>query len=574
MNQQPGQPEPTPQPRRSISEIGHLFLSSVRELHANGQSRPVRLPPQARQEAEPIHSEGAVTHRHQTSIDLTPEEYAQVFGGPEASGPQREPAETRIPPITALVTVHLNGRAEERVREYARHLAANGERIGVVEVDGSEFRLTRFERSINPDEGHPAQADVVEHFDHRFMSEALEEMGWDLDRWLLVLPSMRSPEARGLLKEVDHWAVLSTCDHDGVVSCYRTLKGLSGGLDEGRRPRMTLALLEAPGEAVAAKVLRKLKNVCLQFLGIELEGEDAVRPTRAVAGHVVLNCRMNRDKAQLAAGVQWIVVGEFLARARAQAAEDALRETQREEEDLRSQISNPKSESSNLRPGIPNFKSQIPDFKPRISNEESAPQAPSPEPLSAHDAVQSKSATPASPPRQETPSVIDDVMLRRPVMKEIPPGQVEEPAREIADEVIDLPGDAITEQAVVAAVLGGAKAELIECPVRAPMCPDARLAVTRERDLVVLAVARKGLRELRLIAQAYRWAIENRALIAMAVPQLSIDAHRHPRLKLIVDHADLSAEVLAPMLESDAVSVQAYRKLRWGGKTGLLLEAA
>jgi hypothetical protein len=68
--------------------------------------------------------------------------------------------------------------------------------------------------------------------------------------------------------------------------------------------------------------------------------------------------------------------------------------------------------------------------------------------------------------------------------------------------------------------------------------------------------------------------VENRALIAMAVPQLAIDPHKHPRLKLIVDHADVSAQVLAPMLENDTVSVQAYRKLRWGGKTGLLLEAA
>jgi hypothetical protein len=106
------------------------------------------------------------------------------------------------------------------------------------------------------------------------------------------------------------------------------------------------------------------------------------------------------------------------------------------------------------------------------------------------------------------------------------------------------------------------------------MCPSARLAVTRDRGLVILAVARKGLTELRSIAQAYRWLVENRALIGMAVPQLSIDGLRHPRLRLLVDHADLTAEALAPMLESATVSVQAYRKLRWGGKTGLLLEAA
>ena len=60
----------------------------------------------------------------------------------------------------------------------------------------------------------------------------------------------------------------------------------------------------------------------------------------------------------------------------------------------------------------------------------------------------------------------------------------------------------------------------------------------------------------------------------MAIPQFAIDAHSLPQLRLLVDQADLSAQILQPMLESGHVSVQAYRKLRWGAKTGLLLEAA
>jgi hypothetical protein len=55
---------------------------------------------------------------------------------------------------------------------------------------------------------------------------------------------------------------------------------------------------------------------------------------------------------------------------------------------------------------------------------------------------------------------------------------------------------------------------------------------------------------------------------------MSIDATMPPRLRLMVDHADLSAEILQPMLQSNRVTVQAYRRLRWGQKTGLLLEAA
>jgi hypothetical protein len=60
----------------------------------------------------------------------------------------------------------------------------------------------------------------------------------------------------------------------------------------------------------------------------------------------------------------------------------------------------------------------------------------------------------------------------------------------------------------------------------------------------------------------------------MAVPQFAIDTAQAPRLRLLVDHADVAADVLQPMLQSDHVTVQAYRKLRWGGKTGLFLEAA
>ena len=60
----------------------------------------------------------------------------------------------------------------------------------------------------------------------------------------------------------------------------------------------------------------------------------------------------------------------------------------------------------------------------------------------------------------------------------------------------------------------------------------------------------------------------------MALPQFAIDTHQSPRLRLRVDQSDVSAAALEPVLQSDHVTVHAYRKLRWGGKTGLLLDAA
>jgi hypothetical protein len=521
MPDQPKQPQ-------SISEISHLFLSTVREKQTGSAPRPVRVPPPSQNIG---HSK--MEDSPMSSIDLTPEEYAQVSGQAELG--EREPGEgaAPIPPVTAVIAQHLNGRAPERVRDYARHLAANGERIGLLEVEAGEIRLMCVERSIEPNTGDPRPAPTMDHFDARAITESLEEMSWDVDRWLLVLPNLRSLEARSLLKDVRHWALLSTCDHDGVVSCYRTLKGLA----DLPRPRMTLALMEAPGEALAAKVFKKLQGVCLQFLGIELEAEPAVRPTRAVAEHLVVHCRMNNDKAALSDGAQWKVVGEFLARAKeSQGKADCELPIADFESKQEAPVSSGQFTSRNPQP--------VNDFQLNAAKEEmkqeTTPMSELPSPQSA--IRNSQSAIPGS----------DDS----------------------TNEVLDLPADVADEQSVLAAIFNGAGAELIECPVRAPMCPAARLAVTRERGLVLLAVAGKGLNDLRAISQAYRWLVENRALIGMALPQFAIDGLRHPRLRLLVDHADAGAATLAPMLESNTVSVQAYRKLRWGGRTGLLLEAA
>jgi hypothetical protein len=60
----------------------------------------------------------------------------------------------------------------------------------------------------------------------------------------------------------------------------------------------------------------------------------------------------------------------------------------------------------------------------------------------------------------------------------------------------------------------------------------------------------------------------------MALPQFAIDSAQTPGLRLLVDRADLTADVLQPMLQSQHITVQAYRKLRWGEKRGVFLEAA
>jgi hypothetical protein len=150
------------------------------------------------------------------------------------------------------------------------------------------------------------------------------------------------------------------------------------------------------------------------------------------------------------------------------------------------------------------------------------------------------------------------------------------PVEQETAEVIDLPEGELNHAAILAAVVrqGESGGNWVHCPIKAPMCPDAVLAVGRDHRLMLLAVAGRGLAELRSIGLAFRWMSENRALIRMALPQLSIDAHGLPMVKLLVDHTDLTADLLQPLLQTATVSVQAYRKLKWGAKTGLLLEAA
>ena len=487
----------------TLSEISHLFLSSVRD-HAGGPSHPPRIGP-----------------RTDRTIDLTPEEFAQVYGKPDEMGESRR----KPVPVHALVAGHFNGNQFDRVKQYARHLASRLGRVGLIELDASELRLMCFEAAAPASPGE-ADANVPECGEPRLMAEAIEELNCDVDRWLLLLPNPRTPEARALLRQVSHWVLLSTCDHDGIVSSYRMLKGLAEG--EANKPELSLALLDAADEAQAGRVFQKLSGVCGQFLGWELEAEPPVQPAPGVNEHVVLLSRPARDKAQLAAATQWTVVSEFIARARAaEAAPTATR-------------------------GARSSSIPSPDPSPRIAADSGVTTGPA---GSDHEAP-----------------VETDVVI--PMPRTAPVMTFSPAPADTFEDVIDLPGQDVSASAILSAVVHRPSSGLVECPLRPPMCPEARLAVGRDRALILLAVAGAGLSDLRSIGRAWRWLNENRELIGMALPQFAIDPHRPSQLRLLVDRADLTADLLQPMLERQYITVQAYRKLRWGEKLGVFLEAA
>ena len=522
MSDEPDNEQPT---KKSLSEISHLFLSSVRD-NATGGVRPTRLPPGS-------FTPGGRPPAYNDSIDATPEEFAQAFGARRLSGDLTaaiDDGSTHRPPVgpvSALICPQLSGRQSERAREYARHLAAGGDRVGLIEVDAAECRVTCFELAVGDADAEPAEPTIVT--DVRPMADGLEELAWDVDRWVLLLPNPRLPEARALLRDVRQWTLLSTCDHDGVVSCYRAVKGLA----DVPRPRLTLALLDVADADEAGKVYRKIAGVCQQFLGWPMTAEPAVEPTDAVAEHMALIYRPRSDQA---AAPQWRVVADFLARA----AEDVA--------ELPAPVAEPAVRRS----------------------------PPPPEPVAAHVAP-APAPVPVAPVKLAdfvVPSAPAPTPAPEAIMPAVPPASLAA-SNDDTTEVADLPGGEATESAVLAAVLGnGGGTNLIECPVKPPSCPTATLAVGRDRRLVLLAVAKRGLGEVRAIAAAYKWVTENRPLLSMALPQFAIDAAAVPKLRLVVDRADAGADLLLPMSENANVSVQTYRKLRWGGRVGLLLEAA
>jgi len=530
--------------RQDLRDISHLFLSSVRDKAMNGAAKPNRVPPGKKMDV---------------SIDLTPEEFARICSG--------TPADTllnpvRKVPVTAILASHLNGTQFDRVKQYARSLSSRVGRIGLIELDASEFRLMSFEPA-SPDEAELhgdsglGESTPTEGYDLSQVADAINELHCDVEQWLVLLPSPRTPEAKALLRDIRQWTLLTTCDHDGVVSCYRTLKGLADLHTPGETPdhmgvpALSLAALgESDGEA--DKVYEKLSSVCKQFLRWPVAREPRVGGhVDAIEEHLIMCVRPSRDKAQLASATQWEIVGKFLNTIQEPLAVKANGIT------MNDTMQHPSSDTSRHLADIPMSE---PKSTVAVSMHE-----PIHEPMYSMQELRAVS-TPATPttPTNAAPD------MSTPVYKMPTPTATSD----VLDEVVELAGSDASPGAILSSIVRHEAGGLIECPIRPPMCPDARLAVDRQRGLVLLGVSRTGLTDLKLIGQAYRWLCENRPLISMAVPQMSIDAHQFPRLRLFVDGSDLSSEVLQPLLHSGNVTVQAYRKLRWGAKTGLLLAAA
>jgi len=488
---------------RTLSEIGHLFLSDLRQKQ--GGPRPQRTPPPSNSSPNPTHEE----FERACQVDETLADTAR-----HASS------------VTALLSSHLGDREGHWIRSYAAHLARTAGRVGLIEMDSAELKIACFDRAAEYDARavHDTEGNIaVEPLDERRMSQAMEELAWDVDHWLLFVHAPRGEQGRSLLGLVGHWTLLATSDHEGVVAAYRTIKGLL----PTDRPELSMVVLDAPDAQQAANIHQKLSGVCQKFLNCAVRAHAPLRHVADVQQTAVLHCRDAGATDPNAAGAHWKVIADFLS---------AMKH------------SSPRAAEAPMiqPPTKPIDAASVAPVEPAMAASVEPPLTTNSEP--AHDSVPS--------PRPARSIPIHDF----------------HPQDTAIADVLDLPEGESPELSILSAVLGTA-GQFIRCPITPPECPSSIVAVSRDKRLTLLAVAGHGLSDLRHIATAFQWMRQNRDLIVMALPQFSIkDAA--PNLRLLVDQADLSADLLHPFLSGGDVTIQPYRKLRWGRKNGLLLEAA
>ena len=156
----------------------------------------------------------------------------------------------------------------------------------MIEIDAGELRLTCFEQGIDTGPGMHEPEEATHYFEPRHLAEAVEELNADVDRWVVLVTNPRLPEARAILKAIDSWTLLTSCDPEGVVAGYRTIKGLASV----GRP-LSVAVLDAADDAEAARVYQKFAGVCQQFLSWPVEQGPSVALTDEVVSHVVMHWR-------------------------------------------------------------------------------------------------------------------------------------------------------------------------------------------------------------------------------------------------------------------------------------------
>jgi hypothetical protein len=471
--------------------------------------------------------------------------------------------------------------------------------VGLVVVEATEIRLVWVAQGQAADGKEPPES----FFDPERLREALLEMSCDIGRWLIVLPDPRLAVARRLLAGLREWVLLAPADHEGVVASYRVLKGLCDlelPEDEADAPNVTLALVDAGDAGEAQRHARKLMNVCKQFLDLEIASADlgslaagpAAGPVSRVEGYTAREVACAGWPDAREAEAAWPVLEQvLLAHRQRPAATNGL--VQGASSIEMSMFKDPeKDRREEAQPLIPDHLIPPMARPPKATSADAWVQPDlerlerrlDPRPRQRRQPILESSREPVSRRRVEDIQIPDLAKPARPnVELHLPDFErpldrpaMQDPERKLLimpraashDEVIDLPAG----ETVADVVLG--RLDLVLTPIAPPMLADSRLCVSRDGAVVLVAAASPGLGDLPAIGQAMTWATENRRLLRMALSQYRLDESAEVLLHLLVSRADANADALRPLMSTGRVTVQAYRRLTWGGRAGLLLEAA
>jgi len=186
-------------------------------------------------------------------------------------------------------------------------LPAEAGHIGLIEADGAELAVTCFEK-----DGGPAASPLsVDSQDARKIAEVLNELAYDVDRWLICLPNARTTESRELFGPRRIGVMLTTADHEGVVATYRALKGLS---ELGRR-RVSAGGSGCPRRSACRCGISQAGRGERQFLHCGLETGSLLRPASDVSEQAVLHCHQNGQKPICEPGLHWRIIRDLMSNA-------------------------------------------------------------------------------------------------------------------------------------------------------------------------------------------------------------------------------------------------------------------
>ncbi|MEM1013529.1 MAG: hypothetical protein AAGI46_15070 [Planctomycetota bacterium] len=429
-----------------------------------------------------------------------------------------EPAPTRDTgeDFVAVLGTGVDASLQRRAAAVAATLLGpDVDRVGLAFIEGNALSIVVVDGDTNVTEVATEDGDV---------ETILAEVACDVDAWVVALPDPRLPQSRRLLKLASRWTLVAGSDHESVVGGYRTLKGLCDrpGLCD-HQPRVSLAIPDAAHPAEAERAARKLLGVCRQFLELDVEVEGP-------------SSEGDSDDTPWHAHEVWH--GRWQTAAEAGPAFDAL----------------------------------VATLQGTSAASESTPSDPRPTPMRIAPPVQEEPASIPTAhevtPIHNIPSIAQPMPTPEPVAPAVE-APVEPTATSDEEDVIDFPSGAnVTDLAIAR------DRSLAATPVTPPMLPNARLAVANDGGLMLVAAAQPGLSDLAKVGEAMAWVSQNRQLLAMALGQFRLNEHVPVKVRLLVAHADAGADALRPLLGTGDVTICAYRRLRWGGREGLLLDAA